>query len=243
MLAETDHRRQVEAAIVLFQAAVRRSFPDLSHIAAARPGAVLADLLLILAASSRCSVKRPHAWLVALTVGARGCRPRYRCCSAPSGKQFFRSCFGTSGGDRPDWRRRGTQTALLVTGPSLGDRTVVGLFGQWIESRFGAESRAAAAVTDSRARPTIIIGFGQGLVAAMPETHHQPHFAVDSDPDEVVLTCALPAVAIYGDARRPNHRRPTRIRQGVDDAADSLDTLRAAHRERHPDLVRRRLRP
>ncbi len=242
MLAETDYRRQVEAAIAPFQGLLLGVFLiwvgmqlDL--------GAVLANPMLILGGVvAVCSVKALVIYLLLRRVG-RGAGVAGHVAAllaAPSETSLIllgtAAATGLTGGGA-------AQTALLVTGLSLAIAPLLGLLGQRIEARFGA-GRAAAAPTEAVAPGrTVIIGFGRvgRLVATMLDTHNQPYIAVDSDPDEVIRLRAAGKSVIYGDARRPElldalHLENAKAVVLTIDAANSLDTLVRLIRERHPDL-------
>ncbi|WP_426164339.1 cation:proton antiporter [Sandarakinorhabdus sp. DWP1-3-1] len=242
MLAETDYRRQVEAAIAPFQGLLLGVFLiwvgmqlDL--------GAVLADPLLILGGVFAVCAVKAAVIFVLLRWEGRGTGVAGHVATllaAPSETSLIllgtAAATGLTGGGA-------AQTALLVTGLALAIAPLLGLLGQHIETRFGA-GRAATAASDTAAPDrTVIIGFGRvgRLVAAMLDTHEQPYIAVDSDPDEVIRLRAAGKPVIYGDARRPElldalHLETARAVVLTIDAADSLDTLVRLIRERHPAL-------
>ncbi len=242
MLAETDYRRQVEAAIAPFQGLLLGVFLiwvgmqlDL--------GAVLANPLLVLGGVvAVCGVKALVIYLLLRRVG-RGAGVAGHVAAllaAPSETSLIllgtAAATGLTGGGA-------AQTALLITGLSLAIAPLLGLLGQRLETRFGAGRTAAAPAEAIAPGLTVIIGFGRvgRLVAAMLDTHNQAYVAVDSDPDEVVRLRAAGKPVIYGDARRPElldalHLENAKAVVLTIDAADSLDTLVRLIRERHPDL-------
>ncbi len=241
MLAETDYRRQVEAAIAPFQGLLLGVFLiwvgmqlDLGAIAA-DPGLVIGGVLAV------CAVKALVIGTI-LRLGGRSFGVAGHVAAllaAPSETSLIllgtAAAMGVTAG-------RAANTALLVTGLSLAIAPLLGLIGQRLEGHLGP------AVADSHVEPpvsgrTIIIGFGRvgQLVAAMLDTHGQPYLAVDSDPDEVARLRRSGVPIVYGDARRPELLDAL----GLDsaravvltiDAAQSLDTLVRRIRERHPGL-------
>ncbi len=242
MLAETDYRRQIEAAIAPFQGLLIGVFLiwvgmqlDLGAVAA-RP------LLIIGGVVAVCATKA----LVMMVLLRRSGRGRGVAAhvalllAAPSETSLIllaaASAAGIVGGSI-------AATALLVTGLSLAIAPLLGLVGQRLEARFGPDRDAAPAPASAIAGRTVIIGFGRvgRLVASMLEAHGQAYLAVDSDPDEVIRLRRAGKPVVYGDARRPELLDAL----GLDtaravvltiDAAQSLETLVRLIRERHPDL-------
>lgn len=242
MLAETDYRRQIEAAIAPFQGLLLGVFLiwvgmqlDL--------GAIAADPLLILGGvAAVCLLKSGLLYLLLQRFGrGRGVAAHIALLlAAPSETSLILLAAATAGGLLA---ASVSATALLVTGLSLAIAPLLGLIGQRLESRFGParnSDHAAEALIPGR---TVIIGYGRvgRLVATMLEAHGQPYLAVDSDPDEVIRLRLAGKPIIYGDARRPELLDAL----GLDtaravvltiDAAQSLDTLVRLIRERHPGL-------
>jgi monovalent cation:H+ antiporter-2, CPA2 family len=242
MLAETEYRRQVEAAIAPFQGLLLGVFLiwvgmqlDIAAVAA-DPVLVIGGVLavcglkmlvlgVLLRRSGRSSGVAAH---VALLLAAPSETSLVLIAAAISA--------GLVGGAISD-------QLLLITGLSLAIAPLLGLIGQRVEGRLGPDRSAAPAAESTAPGRTIIIGFGRvgRLVAAMLEVHKQPYLAVDSDPDEVNRLRRDGKPVVYGDARRPELLDSL----GLDtaravvltiDAADSLDTLVRLIRERHPDL-------
>jgi CPA2 family monovalent cation:H+ antiporter-2 len=243
MLADTDYRRQIEAAIAPFQGLLLGVFLIWVGMQL-NLAAVLAEPALIIGGViAVCAIKA----LVILVILNRSGRSTgvaahvAALLAAPSETSLIllggAAAMGMTGG-------RAAETALLITGLSLAIAPLLGLLGQRLETQFAHHSDAELQ-PDEPPVPgrTIIIGFGRvgRLVAAMLEHHGQPYLAVDSDPDEVGRLRRAGKPVIYGDARRPE----LLDRLGLDtaravvltiDAAHSLDTLVRLLRERHPKL-------
>lgn len=243
VLAETDYRRQIEAAIAPFQGLLLGVFLiwvgmqlDLA--------AVMAEPLLIIGGVIVVCALKALVILVILNRSGRSTGVAAHVAAllaAPSETSLIllgtASAVGMTDG-------RAADVALLVTGLSLAIAPLLGLAGQRLEARF-AHHADDAVVDDEPPAPgrTIIIGYGRvgRIVAAMLETHGQPYLAIDSDPDEVSRLRRAGKPIIYGDARRPELLE----KLGLDtaravvltiDAAQSLDTLVRLIRERHPAL-------
>lgn len=243
MLAETEYRRQVEAAIAPFQGLLLGVFLiwvgmqlDLA--------AVMAQPLLIIGAVAAVLAIKALVLLVILRRSGRGRGVAAHVAlllAAPSETSLILLGAATAAGLLSGAI---ADTALLVTGLSLAIAPLLGLAGQRLEQRL--EHHAEETMADMPAAPggrTIIIGFGRvgRLVAAMLDAHHQPYLAIDSDPDEVARLRRAGRPVVYGDARRPELLDAI----GLDtaraivltiDAAQSLDTLVRLIRERRPDL-------
>lgn len=242
MLAETEYRRQIEAAIAPFEGLLLGVFLiwvgmelDLAAILA-NPLLIIGAVLLV------CIIKGLTIYAVlrrfdrsagvAAHVGAL--------LAAPSETSLIllgtASAIGLTGGAE-------AKTALLVAGLALAISPLLGLLGQGLENRLGG-----ANALDSHPEPavpgrTIIIGFGRvgQLVASLLDSHGQPYLAVDSDPDEVARLRAAGRSVVYGDARRPEllHKLGLETARAVVltiDGAHSLETLVKMIRERHPTL-------
>jgi CPA2 family monovalent cation:H+ antiporter-2 len=242
MLAETDYRRQIEAAIAPFQGLLLGVFLiwvgmqlDLGAVAA-RPVLIIGGVVAV------CAVKA----LVMLVLLRRSGRAQGVAAhvalllAAPSETSLIllaaASAAGLVGGVV------GT-TTLLVTGLSLAIAPLLGLVGQRFESWFGPGRDTTQAPMAAPAGRTVIIGFGRvgRLVASMLEVHGQAYLAVDSDPDEVIRLRLAGKSVVYGDARRPELLDALGLETAravvlTIDAAQSLDTLVRLIRERHPEL-------
>ncbi len=241
MLAETEYRRQIEAAIAPFQGLLLGVFLiwvgmqlDISAALAA-PLLIIGGLVAILAIKAltmfilfRRSGRGPGVSAhVALLL------------AAPSETSLIvlgaATTAGIVGGAVAN-------TALLVTGFALAIAPLLGLAGQRLERRLGGSQHSPTAEVAPAAR-TIIIGFGRvgRLVAAMLDAHGKAYLAVDSDPDEVTRLRLAGKAVVYGDARRPELLDALQLETAravvlTIDAADSMDTLVKLIRQRHPDL-------
>ncbi len=242
LLADTEYRRQVEAAIAPFGGLLLGVFLiwvgmrlDLGAVAA-RPllvGGLVAVLCLLKAAVVTIVLRlsgKPTgiAAHVALLL------------AAPSETSLIvLGAAATAGFVPPEIG----SLALLVTGLSLAIAPLLGLAGAALEVRIGSAPRVAPAPLPVVPGRTIVIGFGRvgQLVAAMLEAHDLAYLAVDSDPDAVRRFHTAGKPAVYGDARR--HELLAGL--GLDtasaivvtiDANESLDALVHAIRARYPDL-------
>lgn len=240
MLAETDYRRQVEAAIAPFEGLLLGVFLiwvgmslDLAALAA-RPLLILALVLAVTLAKAVLLYGLLRLWR-----RGRGVAAHVAALLAAPGETSL-ILIGVAGtmmtGDAAD-------IALIVTGLSLALAPILGLVGQRLEARYGQADASDAAPEPEVPGRTVIIGFGRvgRLVATMLEAHGQPYLAVDSDPDEVQRHRAAGRPVIYGDARRTEllaalHLESARAVVLTIDAVQSLDTLVRLIRERHPQL-------
>ncbi len=239
VLAETDYRRQVEAAIAPFEGLLLGVFLIWVGMSLDLIALVARPLLFVGLVLAVVSVKA--GVLYALLRGwrrGRGVAAHVAALLAAPGETSL-ILIGVAAtmmtGDAAD-------IALIVTGISLALAPVLGLAGQRMEARFGTADATVVAPEPVPDR-TVIIGFGRvgRLVASMLEVHAQPYLAVDSDPDEVRRHRAAGQPVIYGDARRPEllaalHLESARAVVLTIDAAQSLETLVRLIRERHPDL-------
>ncbi len=242
MLAETDYRRQIEAAIAPFQGLLLGVFLiwvgmqlDL--------GAVMAAPLLILGGVVLVCVIKVLVMLAILRLSGRGTGVALHVAAllaAPSETSLILLGTAAAAG-LTDTGAAGT--ALLITGLALAIAPLLGLLGQRWEGRFGPERSTAPAQDPGLPGRTVVIGYGRvgRLVAAMLEGHGRAYLAVDSDPDEVARLRRAGKPVVYGDARRPElldtlHLETASAVVLTIDAADSLDTLVRLIRDRHPDL-------
>jgi len=243
MLADTDYRRQIEAAIAPFQGLLLGVFLIWVGMQL-NLAAVLAEPALIIGGViTVCAIKA----LVILVLVKRSGRSTgvaahvAALLAAPSETSLIllggAAAMGMTGG-------RAAETALLITGLSLAIAPLLGLLGQRLEGQYAQQNdgdpQLDEPITVGR---TIIIGFGRvgRLVAKMLDHHGQPYLAVDSDPDEVSRLRRAGKPIVYGDARRPE----LLDKLGLDsasavvltiDASHSLDTLVRLIRDRHPTL-------
>lgn len=243
MLAETDYRRQIEAAIAPFQGLLLGVFLIWVGMQLDLAAVMAEPLLIIGGVVAVCAIKA-LAILAILKQSGRSTGVAAHVAmllAAPSETSLIllgtASAVGMTDG-------RAAEIALLITGLSLAIAPLLGLAGQRLEAGLAHHDHPDAAVDEPPAPGrTIIIGFGRvgRLVAAMLETHGQAYLAVDSDPDEVGRLRRAGKPIIYGDARRPE----LLDKLGLDtasavvltiDAAQSLDTLVRLIRERHPGL-------
>jgi CPA2 family monovalent cation:H+ antiporter-2 len=242
MLAETDWRRQVEAAIAPFQGLLLGVFLiwigmqlDLAKVAA-RPLLVIGGVVAV------CAVKALVLGLILRRTGhSRGVSVHVAALlAAPSETSLVligaATTMGMIGGAPAD-------VALLVCGLSLAIAPLLGLAGQRLEALAGHDHAAETLTEAAVPGRTVVIGYGRvgQLVGAMLDAHDQPYIAIDSDPDEVARLRAAGKPVVYGDARRPEllgalHLEAARAVVVTIDAAHSLDTLVRLIRERHPDL-------
>ena len=244
MLAETEYRRQVEAAIAPFQGLLLGVFLiwvgmglDLAGIAA-RPGLVLGGVAavclakaLVIGVALRVSGREAG---VALHVAALT--------AAPSETTLIvLGAAAVSGLLAPPI----ASLAILVTGLGLALAPLLGFAGQTLERRVGARLPALADGSAFDAGPgrIVIIGYGRvgRMVASILDAHDRAYLAIDSDPDAVARLRRAGKPVIYGDARRPELLAGL----GLDkagavvltlDATPALDTLVRLIRDRHPDL-------
>ncbi len=242
MIAETDYRRQVEAAIAPFQGLLLGVFLiwigmrlDLSAVAA-QPVLIIGGVIAV------CAVKAlVMTGLLRLSGLGNGIASHVSLLlAAPSETSLIllgtASAVGLTDGAAAD-------SALLITGFSLAIAPLLGLIGQRLEGYFAAGRDAIDPGLEPVVGRTIIIGFGRvgRLVATMLESHGKPYVAIDSDPDEVARLARTGIPVVYGDARRPELLDAL----GLDtasavvltiDAPHSLETLVGRIRDLHPDL-------
>lgn len=238
MLAETDYRRQIEAAIAPFEGLFLGVF--LIWVGMSLDlGAVFARPLLVIGlVIGVIAVKALSLFLVLRLAGrGRGVAAHVAALLAAPGETSL-ILIGVAG---TMMAGAAADLALIVTGLGLAIAPVLGLAGQRLEAMLGRPE----AETPPEPEPgrTIIIGFGRvgRLVASMLEAHGQPYLAVDADPDEVARHRRAGRPIIYGDARRPDlldklHLEDARAVVLTIDAVHSLDTLVRLIRERHPGL-------
>jgi CPA2 family monovalent cation:H+ antiporter-2 len=242
MIAETDYRRQVEAAIAPFQGLLLGVFLiwigmrlDLAAIAA-NPLLIIGGVIVV------CTLKAAvMAVLLRLSGLGNGIAAHVSILlAAPSETSLIllgtASAVGMTDG-------AAAETALLITGLSLAIAPLLGLLGQRLEGYFGAGRDAIDPILGEMAGRTIIIGFGRvgRLIADMLDAHGKPYVAIDSDPDEVARLSRAGKPVIYGDARRPELLDAL----GLDtanavvltiDAPQSLESLIGRIRASHPDI-------
>jgi CPA2 family monovalent cation:H+ antiporter-2 len=242
MLAETDYRRQIEAAIAPFEGLLLGVFLiwvgmqlDL--------GAIIANPVMIIGGVIAVCLVKGLTILAVLRASGRSMGVAAHVAallSSPSETSLIllgtAAAIGLTSTDQ-------AETALLITGLALAIAPMLGILGQHLESRFGHSATVETHVEPPVPGRTVIIGFGRvgQLVAAMLEKHGQPYLAVDSDPDEVARLRAAGRTVVYGDARRPEllHNLGLDTARGVVltiDGAHSLDGLVRSIREVHPGL-------
>lgn len=242
LLAETEYRRQVEAAIAPFGGLLLGVFLiwvgmrlDLGAVAA-RPllvGGLVATLCLLKAAVVTLMLRlsgKPTG--LAAHVGLL--------LAAPSETSLVvLGAAATAGLVSPEI----ASLALLVTGLSLAIAPLLGLAGAALEVRLGSAPRVVPASVAALPGRTIIIGFGRvgQMVAAMLEAHDLAYLAIDSDPDAVRRFHTTGKPVVYGDARRHELLAGLALDTAAAvvvtiDANESLDTLVHAIRARNPNL-------
>lgn len=135
------------------------------------------------------------------------------------------------------------QLALAVASLSLALAPLLGLAGARLEQGADAGEVGEGLDDDGNSPRTVIIGYGRvgRLVSQMLDMHAQPWLAVDSDPDEVQRLKRAGKPVIYGDARRPelidrlklDHAKAVVLT--IDDMR-MLDLLIRRIRVAHPEL-------
>jgi monovalent cation:H+ antiporter-2, CPA2 family len=242
MLAETEYRRQIEAAIAPFQGLLLGVFLIWVGMQLDLAAVAVDPLLILGGVAAVCLMKSVLLYLLLQYFGrGRGVAAHIALLlAAPSETSLILLAAATAGGLLPTGI---AATALLVTGLSLAIAPLLGLVGQRLESRFGPERSIDHGHEAQVPGRTIIIGYGRvgRLVAAMLEAHDQPYLAVDSDPDEVIRLRLAGKPIVYGDARRPELLDSLGLETAravvlTIDAAQSLDTLVRLIRDRHPGL-------
>lgn len=242
MLAETEYRRQIEAAIAPFEGLLLGVFLiwvgmqlDL--------GAVMANPVLIIGGVIAVCLVKGLTILAVLRASGRNLGVSAHVAAllaSPSETSLIllgtAATIGLTTTDQ-------AETALLITGLALAVAPMLGILGQHLETRFGHVAVVETQVEPDVPGRTVIIGFGRvgQLVAAMLDAHGQPYLAVDSDPDEVARLRATGKTVVYGDARRPEllHNLGLDTARAVVltiDGAHSLESLVRSIREVHPDL-------
>ncbi len=242
MLAETDYRRQVEAAIAPFQGLLLGVFLiwvgmqlDL--------GAVLENPVLIIGGViAVVALKAATIFLVMRRAGRTSGIAGHVALLLAAPSETSLIVLGAAiaaelvAGATAD-------AALLITGFSLAIAPLLGLAGQWVESHYGPGRDAPLEKPDPTPGITVIIGFGRvgRLVASMLERHGKEYLAIDSDPDAVMKLRAAGKPVIYGDAVRPELLDALVLETACAvvitiDAAQAVDTMVRRIREQHPNL-------
>lgn len=243
MLAETEYRRQIEAAVLPFQGLLLGVFLIWVGMRLDLPAVLVSPLIVIGGVVAVCAVKASIIYAILRRASrSRGAAGHVALLLAgPSETSLILFGAATSLGIIVG---QAADIALLVIGFSLSIVPLLGLLGQRIESNLATDTpEGHEQPHDIPAGLTVIIGFGRvgRLVAAMLETHDQPYLAVDSDPDTVTRLGRGGRHVIYGDARRPDLLDTLKLDQAravviTIDAVQTLDTLVRLIRERHPDL-------
>lgn len=242
LLAETEYRRQVEAAILPFQGLLLGVFLiwvgmrlDLGAVAS-RPALVLG------AVAALCLVKALVIGAMMRGSGRTGGVSAHVALllAAPSETSLIVLGAGATAGILAP---PVAGFALLVTGLALAVAPLLGLAGAALERRLGDVPAAVEVPNPAEAGRTLIIGFGRvgQMVAAMLDVHRRPWLAVDSDPDAVRRFHLAGRPVVYGDARRPELLASLSLDSAAAmvvtiDADHRLDTLVGAVRQSHPDL-------
>ena len=244
MLAETEYRRQVEAAVKPFEGLLLGVFLIWVGMRLDLAAIVQSPLLVLGGVAAVCAIK---ALVVGGILRASGRSSGVSAhvaalLAAPSETSLVVLGAATASGLVAGPMG---SLALLITGLGLAAAPLLGLAGQALERRLGSRATAADAAPPipEMAGRTVIIGFGRvgRIVAAMLDSHGRPYLAVDSDPDSVARLRRAGMPVVYGDARRPE------LLDGLGlgtagavvltvDGSTNLDTLVRVIRERHPDL-------
>lgn len=205
MLATSDFRRQIEAAVQPFEGLLLGVFLiwvgsglDLGALAA-DPAPVLIGTAAVIGLKGTAiytllrlrQARRAVAGHVALLLAS----------PSETGLVVLGAAMaaGLLGGGE-------AQLALAVASLGLALAPLLGLAGAQLEQAANAEDEEAPSAEMGDAPPrTVIIGYGRvgRLVSQMLDMHQQPWLAVDSDPDEVQRLKRAGKPVIYGDARRP----------------------------------------
>jgi len=241
MLAETEYRRQIEAAIAPFQGLLLGLFLvytgmrlDLGAIAA-QPWLILGAVLAVVAI--KAAVIAVWLRLRGRSIGVAAHVALLLAAPSETGLVVLATAVaaGAIAGPLVD-------LALLTVALGLALAPLIGLAGARFEARFAGAHMAALTLPVEPSR-TILIGFGRvgQMVADMLDRHKRPWIAVEGDPDMVAEQRALGRPVIYGDARR--HELLDRL--DLDnaaavvltiDATSSLDAIVRAIRHDHPNL-------
>ena len=247
MLAETEYRRQIEAAIAPFQGLLLGVFLIRVGMRLDLDAVVARPLLVIGAVGAVCAVKMlVVGCFLRLTGRASGVAVHVAALlAAPSETSLIVLGAATAGGVMTG---AVANLALLVTGLGLAVAPLLGLAGQWIERRLGSGRTSDPAMAPATPAPvtagrTVIIGFGRvgRMVASLLDVHGKPWLAVDSDPDSVARLRRAGMNVVYGDARRPELLDGLALGSAgavvlTVDGSTGLDTLVRVIRERHPEL-------
>ena len=241
MLAETEYRRQIEAAVAPFQGLLLGVFLiwvgmrlDLRAVFD-QPAMVFCGVVAV------CGVKALVMTVVLHLRGLAGGTAAHvsALLAAPSETSLIVLGAATAAGliTGPV-----ADLALLVTGLSLAAAPLFGMIGQRFERVLGEGTRSETPIVEVAGR-TVIIGFGRvgRMIAQMLDAHGKPYLAVDSDPDSVARLRRKGVPVVYGDARRPELLDSLALGSAsavvlTIDATSSLDTLVRLIRERHPEL-------
>jgi CPA2 family monovalent cation:H+ antiporter-2 len=243
MLAETDYRRQIEAAIAPFQGLLLGVFLiwvgmqlNLAAILA-EPLLIIGGVVVVCALKAVTILVVLRRWGRSLGVSAHVAA----LLASPSETSLIVLGTAAAAGITSG---RPAEIAMLIAGLALAIAPLLGILGQRLEARLGHSIAPEPHGEPAVAGRTVIIGFGRvgQMVAAMLDVHGQPYLAVDSDPDEVARLRSAGRSVVYGDARRPELLQ----RLGLDsaravvitiDGTQSLETLVKLIRERHPQLT------
>lgn len=244
LLAETEYRRQVEAAVKPFEGLLLGVFLIWVGMRLDLAAIVRSPLLVLGGVAAVCAVKAVVVGAVLRASGrATGVAAHVAALlAAPSETSLVMLGAATASGLVAGPMG---SLALLVTGLGLAVAPLLGLAGQMLERRLSTRPPLGETPPPipAIAGRTVIIGFGRvgRIVAAMLDSHGRPYLAVDSDPDSVARLRRAGKPVVYGDARRPE------LLDGLGlgtagavvltvDGTANLDTLVRVIRERHPDL-------
>ena len=245
MLAETEYRRQVEAAVAPFEGLLLGVFLIWVGMRLDFAAVAAQPLLVIGLVAAVCAAKALVVGVLLRLSGRAGGVAAHVAALLAAPSETSLIVLGVAASSRlvagPT-----ADLALLVTGLGLAVAPLLGLAGQALERRLGGHLGPlpeAHAAVPAQAGRTVIIGFGRvgRMVAALLDTHGKPWLAVDSDPDSVARLRGAGKPVVYGDARRPELLDGLALGSAgavvlTIDGTANLDALVRLIRERHPDL-------
>ena len=243
MLAETDYRRQIEAAIAPFQGLLLGVFLiwvgmqlNLAAILS-EPLLIIGGVLIVCALKAVTILVVLRRWGRSLGVSAHVAA----LLASPSETSLIVLGTAAAAGITSG---RPAEITMLIASLALAIAPLLGILGQRLEARLGQSIAPEPHGEPAVAGRTVIIGFGRvgQMVAAMLDVHGQPYLAVDSDPDEVARLRSAGRTVVYGDARRPELLQRLALDSAravviTIDGSQSLESLVKLIRERQPQLT------
>lgn len=241
VLAETEYRRQIEAAIEPLQGLGLGVFLiwvgmtlDLGAVAT-EPAVVLGAVAAV------CAVKATTIFAILRLAGrSNGVAGHVGLLlAAPSETSLVVLASAAAAG-----LLAGPVAALATVVAALGlaAAPLLGLAGRLLEPRLAGAPEPAPAPAPEERR-TVIIGFGRvgRMVSDMLSRHERPWIAVDADPDAVAGYRRAGLPVIYGDARRPELLRRLDLERAAAvvvtlDQPGMVERLVPLIRAGHPDL-------